>query len=166
MKSKVTCILGFIIPIVSIHIWHNNEDRFPTALNLAIIFALIYLICFLIGIFKKEKYLIISFPVYILSFILLFQLINFQTDRNERKAEVLIKSLEKYKVKTGRYPDSLVELKPDDIPTMPKAWFGLFSHDYNYLLIKDDNSYILTIQTGNKPYTMWSSGLKEWQFLD
>ncbi|GEM_PF-3066031 len=165
-QSKVICILGFIIPIVSIHIWHNNEDKFPTALNLAILFAFIYLVCFVIGIFKKKKYLIASFPVYIISFILLFQLLNFQTDRNEHNAEELIKSLEKYKVKTGKYPDSLAELQPQFQSSIPKVWFGLFSRDYDYSLNKENRSFALSIQFGAKSYKMWESSMGVWQILD
>ncbi|KQB99367.1 hypothetical protein [Pedobacter sp. Hv1] len=166
MKSKIVCILGVLVPFSLVHFWHEDEDKFPTALSLSIIFALIYLICFFIGVFKKRVILILSLPVYIVSFILLFQLVNYQTDRNELNAEKLIKSLEQYKLKTGEYPDSLTELKPYYISNIPKVWFGMYSKEYGYSFNQKNESYSLSIQIGTQPYKIWESSMGVWQFFD
>lgn len=167
MKSKIICLLAFLIPVALIHFWHQNEYRLETATPLAWIFACIYVICFFIGIWKKKRYLIISLPVYIISFVLLFQLINFQSRRNEENADKLIKTLEAYKAKKGKYPNSLSELKPDYVSTVPKIWFCLFSNNYGYNYLPNENSYSLSIQIGNtKPYKIWESSMGVWQFFD
>lgn len=166
MKSKILCTLGVFIPFSLIHFWHNDEDKFSAALILSVIFALIYLICFLIGIFKRKIYLILSFPIYIISFILLFIVINMQSRRNEANAEQLIKSIENYKIKEKSYPKTLLELQPKYQPAVPKVWFGVFSKEYGYSVNKKYGSYSLSIQVSNRPYKIWESSMGAWQFFD
>lgn len=164
MKSKVIFVLGFLIPILLFHFWHDDEERLPTALSLTFIFACIYVICFFVGIWKKKLYFLISFPTYLISFVLLVQLLNFQYRNNERNGEKLIRALELYYVESGKYPPTLEALVPRFRSSLPKAWFGLFAHSYNYMSTGD--GFVLEIQTGNKPHQMWSSGDHYWQLLE
>lgn len=132
--------------------------------GLAIILLCVFIGCSLFGIIRKRIYLTLSLPAFIISIIGMFAILNWQLARNEKNAELIIGSVEKFKGSNGYYPNNLNELSPIYIDKVPKAWFGVYYTNFTYQNRKHDFS--LRNQVQSDSYTIYESALGEWQFGD
>ncbi len=164
MKHKIILIIGFLTPVLVINYWHGDNENLPSALILAIILLCTFIGCFFVGISRKKMYLTLSFPTFIISIIGMFAILNWQSATNEKNAEIIIESVEKFKRSKGYYPNSLNELTPIYFDKVPKAWFGIYYTNLTYQNRKNDFS--LRNQVQRDSYTIYESALGEWQFFD
>lgn len=166
MKFKIICLFSLLMPFIIGHIWYKDDANFyftMIVLGSSIIFFAIF---FLIGIRKRNVYLLLSLPIYAISFFLFIKMVNIQYKNSDDNASKIIKCLEHYKKEKGRYPNNLSILKPKYLSNVPKIWFGVFSENYLYRYDAKNQSFSLAMQSEGKPGKIWESSLSQWQFLD
>jgi hypothetical protein len=166
MKSKIICLFSFLMPFIIGHIWYKDDASFYITIIVLALSTIFFIIYFSIGIRKRNAYLILSLPIYVISFFLFIKIINIQYANSENNASKIITRLEHYKKEKGSYPTNLSILEPKYLSNVPKIWFGFFSENYLYRYDAKDKSFSLAIQFRSKPNKIWESSLGQWQFLD
>lgn len=166
MKNKLTLISAILLPALLIQTWNGSYKSIGIILPLTFFLILAYLVLSVYGIIKKKTVLALAFPLFVVSFYLFFQLINWQIRSNDKNAAKLIVALQSYKSKNGHFPKSLPELSSKYILKVPKEYYGISSKGFSYHTSENDSRFSLELKRNKTPYKIYESGISDWQFID
>ncbi|WP_217452068.1 type II secretion system GspH family protein [Mucilaginibacter humi] len=116
------------------------------------------------GLIKKNRpltYAAIAVPV---SLLIAFGLLRFQENSRLTNANKIINAVEAYKTVHQHYPDSLSQLVPGQLTTIPKNYFGFMWR--NYVYHKTGNNFDLKVETGKSTGMVWLSSEYDWDNYD
>jgi hypothetical protein len=163
---KISFLITIImIPALIIQLWDGSYNTIGVVMFILFL-AGIFSCVMIYGLIKNKDALILTLPLYMISFLLCYLCINTQLESNYTNASILIKNLESYKKREGHFPKSLPELYPNYISKMPKEWYGLTYSNFTYSTNQNMQTYQMAIKRSKIQYNIYESSIGVWQFLD
>jgi hypothetical protein len=153
--------ISICIPIAIIQLYLINDQLIAHLIIAMVIITIIYGIAFVYGLNHKKRAYILSLPIYILTFVIFFKIVQYQSVANNKTGEELIILIEKYKEDHKSYPYSLTQLEDKYISKTPKIWMGLISSNYIYYYDTRNNSFSLDEKYGRFG-RVWQSSMGSW----
>lgn len=167
MNNKVSNNLIYLasicIPTILIQTYLINDQLLVYLLISFVITIIILVYVFIYGLKKKIKSNILPLPLFIVTFIFFFMIVQYQSDVNNKTSDKLIILIEKYKKDNGNYPHSLTQLEGKYINRTPKIWIGLFPSNYIYYYDMRNNSFSLDQKYGRFG-RVWQSSIGSWDY--
>ncbi|GAB3292395.1 hypothetical protein [Hymenobacter tenuis] len=97
---------------------------------------------------------------------------SLQDKAMQRRAQVVIRQLKRYRTEHGAYPDSLAQLLPQYAPELPRTGFGLlYPAPFFYQLLPADtalggSAFELSYAQGLLFQATYSSQSEKWSYQD